>query len=170
MSDPQFIQIRKYPNRRLYDLTRSRHLTHEELYDLVAAGRTVNISDARSGADITNLVLLQALMERTPEKFAAFPPELSHLLIRAGEQMLRSAAASWFTQIIRGVAPFVPGGANAAAPATPAAPRSAADAEASAPRGAPAGGASLEELQARLAALAQEVEALRGPGKRRSRS
>ena len=32
--------IKRYPNRRLYDRTRSRHLTHEELYDLVVAGHT----------------------------------------------------------------------------------------------------------------------------------
>lgn len=38
---PQLIEVKKYPNRRLYDSTRSQHLTHEALYDLVVAGRTV---------------------------------------------------------------------------------------------------------------------------------
>ena len=44
MPDPQLIQVKKYPNRRLYDQTRSRHMTHEELYDLVVAGHTVSVT------------------------------------------------------------------------------------------------------------------------------
>lgn len=101
MPDPQLIRVKKYPNRRLYDGSRSRHLTHEELYDLVVAGHTVSVTDSRTGADITNLVLMQSLIERSPEKFAAFPPEVSHLLIRASEQMLRGAADNWFLQFMK---------------------------------------------------------------------
>lgn len=103
MPDPQLIQVKKYPNRRLYDQTRSRHLTHEELFDLVIAGHTVSVTDSKSGADITNLVLAQALIERSPEKFSAFPPELLHLMIRASDQMLRGFASTWFSQVLRSV-------------------------------------------------------------------
>lgn len=106
MPDPQLIQIKKYPNRRLYDQTRSRHLTHEELYDLVVAGHTVAVTDSKSGQDITNLVLTQALIERTPEKFATLPPELLHLMIRAGDQMLRTFTSTWFAQMMKGMAPM----------------------------------------------------------------
>ncbi len=102
-SKPQLLQIKKYPNRRLYDSTRSCHLTHEELYDLVVGGHTVRVTDSKSGADITNLVLAQALIERCPEKFATFPPEVSHLMIRASEQMLRGLASGWFAQVVRGM-------------------------------------------------------------------
>lgn len=120
MPDPQLIRVKKYPNRRLYDGSRSRHLTHAELYDLVVAGHTVSVTDSRSGADITNLVLMQALIERSPDKFAAFPPEVAHLMIRASEQMLRGAANNWFLQFMRsmpalglgGAAPFGFGGAS----------------------------------------------------------
>ncbi|MDZ4829400.1 MAG: polyhydroxyalkanoate synthesis regulator DNA-binding domain-containing protein [Phycisphaerae bacterium] len=106
---PQLIQVKKYPNRRLYDRTRSRHLTHEELYDLVVAGHTVSVTDSKTGADITNLVLTQALIERGPEKFASFPPELFHLMIRASEQMLRGMATGWFAQVIKGMGSPIPG-------------------------------------------------------------
>jgi polyhydroxyalkanoate synthesis repressor PhaR len=101
--DPQLIQVNKYPNRRLYDQTRSRHLTHEELYDLVIAGHTVQVTESKTGIDITNLVLTQALIERSPEKFASFPPELFHLMIRASEQMLRGMAVTWFSQMMQGM-------------------------------------------------------------------
>lgn len=110
MADPQLIQVNKYPNRRLYDQTRSRHLTHEELFDLVVAGHTVQVTESKSGIDITNLVLTQALIERSPEKFASFPPEIFHLMIRASEQMLRGFAASWFSQMMSGMGPMGSGG------------------------------------------------------------
>lgn len=82
------LRIQKYPNRRLYDRTTSRHLTHEELYGLVAAGRRVEVSESRTGADITNLVLAQVLLEHDPGKLAAFPTELFHLLVRVNQRMV----------------------------------------------------------------------------------
>lgn len=105
MPDPQLLLINKYPNRRLYDRTRSRHLTHAELYDLVVAGHTIRVTDSATGADITNLVLAQALIEHSPEKFAAFPPEVFHLIVRANDQLLQTIASGWFAQMLRGFGP-----------------------------------------------------------------
>lgn len=96
---PQLLQIKKYPNRRLYDQTRSCHLTHDELYDLVVKGYTVVVTESSTGQDITNVVLMQALLDRTPVKLAAVPPELLHLVIRASESMLHSFFASYFEQL-----------------------------------------------------------------------
>jgi polyhydroxyalkanoate synthesis repressor PhaR len=117
MPDPQLIQVNKYPNRRLYDQTRSRHLTHEELYDLVVAGHTVRVTESKTGVDITNVVLTQALIERSPEKFASFPPEVFHLMIRGSEQMLRGMAATWFSQMMQTMGPM--GAAGAMGPLGP---------------------------------------------------
>ncbi|MFO0827334.1 MAG: polyhydroxyalkanoate synthesis regulator DNA-binding domain-containing protein [Phycisphaerales bacterium] len=168
MPDPQLIQVKKYPNRRLYDSTRSRHLTHEELYDLVVSGHTVRVTDSKTGADITNLVLAQALIERSPEKFAAFPPEVFHLLVRASEQMLHGMTANWFAQLMKGVAPFMsatPGATGAAAaprgfawPSPPgfAWPSAPAPTSASAPKTDP-----VADLQARMEAIMQELAKLR---------
>lgn len=113
---PQLIQVKKYPNRRLYDQTRSRHLTHEELYELVVGGHTVVVTDSRTGQDITNLVLTQAIIEHTPDKFAALPPELLHLMIRAGDQMLRTFSTSWLARLMQAFAP--PGSAPASPPSS----------------------------------------------------
>lgn len=160
MPDPQLIQIKKYPNRRLYDQTRSRHLTHEELYDLVVAGHTVSVTDSKSGTDITNLVLAQALIERSPEKFATFPPELLHLMIRASEQMLRGFATTWFTQMMKGMgaAPFTP--AAAAWPQTPMWPFAA---PVSPPPSQPTPD-PVADLQQRMAAMLWEIEELKRRG------
>ena len=84
------VRIQKYPNRRLYDRTSSRHLTSEQLHALVAEGRRVQVTDSRTGEDITNVVLAQLLLEHDPLKLAAFPPELLHLLIRSSHRALPS--------------------------------------------------------------------------------
>ncbi len=119
---PQLLQIKKYPNRRLYDQTRSCHLTHDELYDLVVQGHTVVVTESSTGQDITNVVLMQALLDRTPVKLAAIPPELLHLVIRAGDSMLHSFFARYFEQLWASFAtmqrPFTPP-APAATPFNP---------------------------------------------------
>ena len=67
------VKIRKYPNRRLYDTSRSTHLTQDEVLALVRRGQTIQINDSRTEADITNEVMLQILVSRAPELVAALP-------------------------------------------------------------------------------------------------
>ncbi|MBL9121439.1 MAG: polyhydroxyalkanoate synthesis regulator DNA-binding domain-containing protein [Phycisphaerae bacterium] len=88
------VRIRKYPNRRLYDTIRSRHLTHDGVIALVAEGRAVQVTDSRSGADITNAVLLQILIERDPEKLAVVPSELVLRAMRAEPAALATLATA----------------------------------------------------------------------------
>lgn len=85
---PEPLQVKKYPNRRLYDRTNSRHLTRDELYDLVAAGTPVTVVDSRTGRDITNAVLVQVLVDRDPERLAALPPVVMHLLVQGNETLV----------------------------------------------------------------------------------
>ncbi len=86
------VRIRKYPNRRLYDTSRSRHVTQQEVLDLVLAGRRVEVTDSRSNADITNAVLLQILIDRDAERIAKLPVALVHWAARAGHDDLVSVA------------------------------------------------------------------------------
>lgn len=167
-------RIQKYPNRRLYDRTSSRHLTHEELYELVAAGQRVQVVDSRSGEDLTTVVLAQVLIEHDPLKFSAIPPELLHLLIRANRGVLPSlqrsmieamsgAAAGWIAWQERMASLFAPGAQRSidwmmnslgAAPSQPPV-------------------ADATSLRAELATLREELAALREagsapPGRRRA--
>ncbi len=57
------IVIKKYPNRRLYDTSRSTYVNLEELADLVRAGHDVKIVDAKTDEDLTKEVLLQLVLE-----------------------------------------------------------------------------------------------------------
>ena len=55
--------LKKYPNRRLYDLTESRYVTVAYVRRLVRAREAVTVLDAETGKDITVAVLLQAVLE-----------------------------------------------------------------------------------------------------------
>jgi polyhydroxyalkanoate synthesis repressor PhaR len=89
------LQIRKYSNRRLYDSTRSRHITADELYQLVRDGHDVVVTDSASGADITHQVLTQMILERDSPKLEVFPTTLLHEIIRANQQMWRRFVEQW---------------------------------------------------------------------------
>ncbi len=86
------VRIRKYPNRRLYDTSRSRHVTQQEVLDLVLAGRRVEVTDSRSNADITNAVLLQILIDRDSGRIATLPAALVHWAARASHEDLGALA------------------------------------------------------------------------------
>ncbi|HZV34316.1 MAG TPA: polyhydroxyalkanoate synthesis regulator DNA-binding domain-containing protein, partial [Verrucomicrobiae bacterium] len=53
------LDIRKYPNRRYYDVTRSQHLTLEDIRELVREGHDIRVTDSKTSADITPKVLAQ---------------------------------------------------------------------------------------------------------------
>lgn len=55
--------IKKYSNRRLYDTDQSEYITLQELADLIADGDDVEVIDAKSGADLTQSVLAQVVVE-----------------------------------------------------------------------------------------------------------
>lgn len=98
------LQIRKYSNRRLYDSTRSRHITADELYDLVREGHDVVVTDSSSGADITHQVLTQMILERDPPKLEVFPATLLHEIIRANQQMWKKFAEEWMAGLSAAIA------------------------------------------------------------------
>ena len=108
------IRIRKYPNRRLYDTSRSTHLTHDEVLAIVRRGLRVQISDSRTETDITNEVLLQILIARAPELVSALPTG-ALLAVARGSAETVSAAAGAFSQA--GDAVRASSGGQAAMPA-----------------------------------------------------
>ncbi|MEY2794683.1 MAG: hypothetical protein RIR10_399 [Planctomycetota bacterium] len=85
------IRIRKYPNRRLYDTSRSTHLTHDEVLAIIRRGNRVQISDSRTEADITNEVLLQILVARDPALVSALPTNTLLAIARSTPETVGSA-------------------------------------------------------------------------------
>ena len=95
-SNSEVIQIKKYPNRRYYDATNSRHVTLQELHDLIVSGKEICVTDSRNGDDITNLLLTQILLEQDEPKLDLFPSSVLHVMIRSNRQVLRSSMERFF--------------------------------------------------------------------------
>jgi len=74
--------IKKYANRRLYDASQSRHITIDDIRNLVIAGTRVKVVEDKTNEDITRLVLLQVIADQ--EQFGR--PILSTSLL---ESMIR---------------------------------------------------------------------------------
>ena len=74
--------IRKYSNRRLYDTSDSRHVTLDDLRQLVVAGEKIKVVDDKSGEDLTRPVLLQIIAEQEQFGVPVLGSELLEMIIR----------------------------------------------------------------------------------------
>src|ERR1700688_3646641 len=74
--------IRKYSNRRLYDTSGSRHVTLDDLRQLVVAGEKIKVVDDKSGEDLTRSVLLQIIAEQEQFGLPVLGSELLEMIIR----------------------------------------------------------------------------------------
>src|ERR1044071_7506400 len=71
--------IKKYANRRLYDASQSRHITLDDIRNLVVAGLRVKVVEDKTHEDITRLILLQVIADQ--EQFGR--PILSTALLES---------------------------------------------------------------------------------------
>jgi polyhydroxyalkanoate synthesis repressor PhaR len=77
------IVVKKYANRRLYDTDRSCYITQAELASMIRSGAEIQVVDARSGADLTRLTLIQIILEIETDGHQMLPTEALRLIIRA---------------------------------------------------------------------------------------
>jgi polyhydroxyalkanoate synthesis repressor PhaR len=76
--------IRRYDNRKLYDVEARRYVTLEEVSRLVGAGTDVHVVDQKTGEEITTLVLAQVVLEGIRQRTADIPHQVLSRLIRLG--------------------------------------------------------------------------------------
>ncbi|HWW21137.1 MAG TPA: polyhydroxyalkanoate synthesis repressor PhaR [Steroidobacteraceae bacterium] len=74
--------IRKYSNRRLYDTGASRHVTLEDLRQLIISGEKIKVVDDKTGEDLTRAVLLQIISEQEQFGSPVLSAELLEMIIR----------------------------------------------------------------------------------------
>ena len=79
---PQERLIRKYSNRRLYDTAVSRHVTLDDLRQLIVAGEKIKVIDDKSGEDLTRSVLLLIISEQEQFGSPVLGAELLEMIIR----------------------------------------------------------------------------------------
>ncbi|WP_428939801.1 polyhydroxyalkanoate synthesis regulator DNA-binding domain-containing protein [Fontivita pretiosa] len=95
---PKQLKINKYPNRRYYDTTRSRHVTLEQIYSLIRDGYEVQVTDSRTRQDITARVLTQILIDLDPQKLRVFPLAMLHRLLRSNPERVNDFIAKQLSQ------------------------------------------------------------------------
>jgi polyhydroxyalkanoate synthesis repressor PhaR len=92
---PSAILIKKYGNRRLYDTTSSRYVNLDDLAAHIRAGREVRVIDAKTGHDLTRVLLTQIITEDARDKPTGLPLELLRQLIIASDEV-RQEFLMWY--------------------------------------------------------------------------
>lgn len=92
---PSTILIKKYGNRRLYDTAGSRYVNLDDLAAHIRAGREVQVVDAKTGQDLTRVVLTQIITEDAKDKPTGLPLELLRQLIIASDEV-RQEFLMWY--------------------------------------------------------------------------
>src|SRR5438128_1532379 len=95
------LEIKKYPNRRYYDATHSRHLTLDEIRSLIQQGYDIRVLDAKTSADITAQVLTQLILELDTTKLDSLPIPLLVRLIRMNDQLVKDFIEKYFNQAMK---------------------------------------------------------------------
>jgi polyhydroxyalkanoate synthesis repressor PhaR len=97
----KILEIKKYPNRRYYDATHSRHLTLEEIRSLIQQGYDIRVIDAKTSTDITAQVLTQIILELDTPKLDSLPVPLLLRLIRMNDQLVKDFIEKYFNQALK---------------------------------------------------------------------
>jgi polyhydroxyalkanoate synthesis repressor PhaR len=160
MDEP--VVIKRYANRKLYDQSRSRYVTLEELEELIRQGREIRVVDAVSGDDLTALTLAQIILENQRERRSALPAAFLHQLIKHGEtwqEFVQESLQASLSGIVASQreAERVMRDWVSRAGWWPAAPPAAGSAPSEAPKGE-----DLESLRAEVAALKAKLRDLEG--------
>jgi polyhydroxyalkanoate synthesis repressor PhaR len=79
------VVIRKYANRRLYDTSSKKYVNLDDIAALIRQGAEVQVVDAKSGQDLTRVVLMQIIVEDAKGQPSGLPLELLRQLIVASD-------------------------------------------------------------------------------------
>jgi polyhydroxyalkanoate synthesis repressor PhaR len=77
----RIVVVKKYENRRLYDTAASRYVNLDDIARMVRQGVEVQVVDARSGEDLTRVILTQVIMEDAKGRDSGLPLDLLRKLI-----------------------------------------------------------------------------------------
>jgi len=82
------IKLKKYANRRLYDMAKSQYVTLAQVSEMIREGNQVEVIDAKTKEDVTAFILTQILLEESKHKNTLLPLPLLHLIIQYGDNLL----------------------------------------------------------------------------------
>jgi polyhydroxyalkanoate synthesis repressor PhaR len=79
---PALRVLKKYPNRRLYDTQTSSYITLADVKQMVLAGESFEVRDAKTGEDLTRSILLQIILEEESGGVPMFSTQSLEQIIR----------------------------------------------------------------------------------------
>src|SRR4051812_20742859 len=97
--------IKRYGNRKLYDVAGSEYVSLDQIATLIRTGETVEVVDNVTGEDITAQTLTQVVLEEGKRGRGVLPTELLHDLLRRGGKVIESRVG----QVKHGVDELVQG-------------------------------------------------------------
>lgn len=74
--------IKRYPNRKLYDLERKRYVTLDDIAIMIQDGEDIQVVDHETGEDLTSITLSQIIFEREKKRSGRLPKPILTALIR----------------------------------------------------------------------------------------
>ncbi|PKN10585.1 MAG: transcriptional regulator [Deltaproteobacteria bacterium HGW-Deltaproteobacteria-7] len=99
--DKNTLLLKKYTNRRLYDTEKSIYVTLDYVTETIRHGRKIQVTDAKTGEDVTPAILTQIVLEEARKKKFLLPPPLLYLIIQYGENVLTDFFEKYLEQTIR---------------------------------------------------------------------
>jgi len=91
--------IKRYPNRKLYDLERKRYVTLDDISLMIQDGEDIQVIDHETGDDLTSITLSQIIFEREKKRSGFLPKALFANLIRTSVTPVDYLRKSVFSSI-----------------------------------------------------------------------
>src|SRR5512133_1638622 len=82
--------IKRYSNRKLYDVDASSYITLDDIAEMVRRGEEVKVVDYASGTDLTALTLTQVIFEQEKKLGGLLPQAILTRLLRVGNTTLQT--------------------------------------------------------------------------------
>jgi polyhydroxyalkanoate synthesis repressor PhaR len=82
--------IKRYSNRKLYDVDASRYVILDDIAEMVRRGDEVKVVDYATGTDLTALTLTQVIFEQEKKLGGLLPQAILTRLLRAGNTTLQT--------------------------------------------------------------------------------
>ena len=92
--------IKKYANRRLYDTGSSQSITLQDVRDLVGAGQSVQVLEAKTGKDVTRSVLLQIVADQELLGRPVLSNEFLESMIRVNSNPMRDLTRGYLEKVM----------------------------------------------------------------------
>jgi polyhydroxyalkanoate synthesis repressor PhaR len=77
-------RIKKYANRKLYNITQKKYISMDQLAELIKSGEEVSIIDNKTGKDLTASIVSQLIAREKMEKENELPSRILIQLLRKG--------------------------------------------------------------------------------------